>query len=522
MEIQHLGNHEASSGYPSSIRDFVAVVFRHKKLIALSFVGVFFGATIVALLQPSRYQARMKILVKSERIDPVVSPQASNILPMAAAVTEEDLNSEVELLKSKDLLEKVVLACGLERKTGSTLPKALEKQESPDNAIAIERAVRALDKRLRVEVIKKTNLIGVDYESTDPGLAARVLSTLGDLYLEKHVAVHRTPGTVDFFQQETERYRTGLADAEAQLVDFTHGGTVSARQEKEAVLQRLSDFEAAQWQTQQAINETQQRIKTLEAQAASTPPRMVTMTRNTDDAILLSGLRSTLLNLELKRTELLEKFEPGYRLVREVDAEIAQTRATLAAAEQSKLRDETTDQNPTYAWVRSELAKAKTDLAGLQGKAAEDARTVSQYRENARILGQKEIVQEDLLRTVKVGEDNYMLYLQKAEEARISEALDRKRIINVAIAEAPTAPPLPSSQRYLTVLIGALLATLMSVGIGLTAEYLDSTLRTPDEIRTHLNIPVLASMSAFPKNGKHESLPSILHRWSTKEPVSDQ
>jgi len=220
---------------------------------------------------------------------------------------------------------------------------------------------------------------------------------------------------------------------------------------------------------------------------------------------------------------LLEKFQPGYRLVQEVDAEIAQTRAALDAAEKSKLRDETTDQDPTYAWVQSELAKAKTDLAGLQGKAEEDARTVSKYRENARALGEQEIVQQDLLRTVKVGEDNYMLYLQKAEEARISEALDRKRIINVAIAEAPTVPPLPSSERYLTVLIGALIATLMSVGIALTAEYLDSTLRTPDEIRTYLNIPVLASMSAFPKNGKHELFPSILHsRSSTTETVSDQ
>ena len=196
-----------------------------------------------------------------------------------------------------------------------------------------------------------------------------MLSTLGNLYLEKHVVVHRPPGTLDFFEQETERYRKGLADGEAHLVDFTHDGTVSARLEKEAALQKLAEFEAAERQTQQAIGETQQRIKTLEAQASSTPPRMVTQVRNSDDGVLLSGLRSNLLNLELKRTELLEKFEPGYRLVREVDAQIAQTRSALAAAEKSKLRDETTDQDPTYGWVRAELAKARTDLAGLQAKA---------------------------------------------------------------------------------------------------------------------------------------------------------
>jgi len=49
------------------------------------------------------------------------------------------------------------------------------------------------------------------------------------------------------------------------------------------------------------------------------------------------------LTLELKRTELLEKFEPGYRAVQEVDVQIGQTRTALAAAEKSQLHDETTD-----------------------------------------------------------------------------------------------------------------------------------------------------------------------------------
>lgn len=510
MEIHNIGNDDATGYRPPSIRDGIAILFRHSKLLVLTFVGILLGAALVALLEPSRYKAQMEILVKSERIDPVVSAQQSTIVPTAAAVTEEDLNSEVELLKSKDVLEQVVLACGLERKSGSGLHKSPERQENAELAIATERAVRLLDKRLKVDVLKKTNLIGVEYESPNPELSARVLSTLSSLYLEKHVSVHRPPGTLDFFQQETERYRTGLADAETRLVDFTQNGTVSARQEKEAILQRLADFEAAEWQTQQAIGETQRRIETLEAQASSTSPRMVTQVRNADDGILLSGLHSTLLNLELKRTELLEKFEPGYRLVEEVDAQIAQTRSALATAEQSKLHDETTDQDPTYAWVRSELAKAKTDLAGLKAKAEEDSRTIKRYRENARVLGQKEIVQEDLLRNVKVGEDNYALYLQKTEEARISEALDRRRIINVAIAEVPTVPSLPSNQRYLTLLMGTILAVLTSIGITFLAEYLDSTFRTPDEVKTYLDIPVLASMSSNSLNGKHGSPSSVI------------
>jgi len=228
---------------------------------------------------------------------------------------------------------------------------------------------------------------------------------------------------------------------------------------------------------------------------------MVTQVRNFDDATLLSQLRSSLLTLELKRTELLGKFEPAYRPVQEIEAQIAQTREALAAAEKSQLHEETTDRDPTHEWAREELARAKSDLAGLQARADATAQTIRSYRVHAGTLEQQEVVQDDLIRTVKAKEDNYLLYLRKAEEARISDALDRKRIINVAVAEAATVPSLPSNQRSLTVLIGLLLATLTSVGLAFASEYLDPTFRTPDEVRSFLNIPLLATMPRYGNNG---------------------
>ena len=125
---------------------------------------------------------------------------------------------------------------------------------------------------------------------------------------------------------------------------------------------------------------------------------------------------------------------------------------------------------------------------------------VRSYEQNYRSLEPKEIVQDDLIRVVKTTEENYLLYLRKAEEARISDALDRRRIINVAVAEAATVPSLPSNKPYVTVLVGLLLATVLSVGSAFGSEYLDSTFRTPEEVKLFLNIPVLASV---PKNGKN-------------------
>ena len=47
------------------------------------------------------------------------------------------------------------------------------------------------------------------------------------------------------------------------------------------------------------------------------------------------------------------------------------------------------------------------------------------------------------MREAKANEDNYLLYLHKREEARIEEALDRTRILNVGMVEQPTVPIAP-------------------------------------------------------------------------------
>ena len=508
MEELNLHDHHGVSAH--TLRDLLTIAFRHRRLMVISFLGILSAAIFAAVLQPNRYAAVMKILVKRERVDPVVTAEASALPQFALAVTEEEMNSEVELLKSRDLLEKVVLACDLQHQSDSSWSKVLaavtsrRKAMSPEEDTRIPKAVRTLEKALTMEVLKKTNLIAVHYQSSDPKLAAQVLTELSNLYLEKHLEMHRPPGAFDFFQQQTKEYRKGLTDAEERLVDFTHGGAVvSAKLEKEVALQKVAEFDATLRQTQASIAETQQRIHALQEQTVSIPARMVTQVRNADDAMLLSQLRANLLTLELKRTELLGKFDPSYRPVQEIETQIAQTRAALAVAEKSQLHEETSDRDPTHEWSRGELAKAKADLAGLQARAQATALTVQSYRANARSLERNEVVQDDLIRTVKATEENYLLYRRKQEEARISDALDRRRIINVAIAEAATVPSLPSSHRSLTLVMGLLLAIAASMGLAFGSDYLDPTFRTPEEMTSFLNIPVLAAMPQNGKNGKN-------------------
>src|SRR5262249_44076504 len=108
------------------------------------------------------------------------------------------------------------------------------------------------------------------------------------------------------------------------------------------------------------------------------------------------------------------------------------------------------------------------------------------------------ITQQNLLRTVKTSEENYLLYQRKREEARMTDALDRMRILNVVVAEQPVVPALPSNSPWPAVAMGLFLATAVSLGMAFTLEHLDPSFRTPSQVIAELNIPLLAAVPRTP------------------------
>jgi uncharacterized protein involved in exopolysaccharide biosynthesis len=348
--------------------------------------------------------------------------------------------------------------------------------------------------------MNNSNLIKITYDSHSPQVAVQVLKELGDIYLSKHSEVHRLPGISDFFQQQADKYQEDLSGAEKQLEGFNQkSGVVSADYGKQFMLQKAGDLDASIHQTQAEIAETKQRLTSLEQQESSGAARVTTQVRTSVNPELMANLKSTLLNLELKRTELLQKYDPTYPLVLEVNTEITQTTSAIADAERAGIREETTDQDPTHAMVTTEIAKAKADLVGLEARQSAMTDALHILQNKLLKLDQESMVQQDLQRTVKSDEESFLLYQRKHEEARINDAMDQRRIINAAIAEAAILPSTPISLPVPTqLLLAMIVAGLSSLSIGFLFEYLDPSFRTPAEVQEYLDIPLLAS---FPKSG---------------------
>ena len=215
-------------------RDLAATLFRRPQMMAWSFAAVLL-ATMAFVLFSARYESHFKVLLRRGRFDPVLSPQPASAMDFSRPeISEEELNSEVELLRDEDLLKQVVTLAGL---IPANTPAGERQSE-------IEHAARKLRRRLDVDAIKKSNLIQVSYKDSDAQRGARILAALSTAYMNRHLNLRRPSGEIQFFDLQTGQHEKA-ATVGSQLVDFTRTrGVVSAAMERDIALQKLGEGDA--------------------------------------------------------------------------------------------------------------------------------------------------------------------------------------------------------------------------------------------------------------------------------------
>jgi uncharacterized protein involved in exopolysaccharide biosynthesis len=493
-----------SIGYEArqlTLRDMLTPLFRHRRVVIVTFCAIFALAIFYAWVWANGYYATtMQVVVSRERSNPMMTGLPSALLANdVSVVSPDEVDSEVALLQGRDMLQETAQICNLTKRNASLLD-SLIKPDSRDldgnspQALAI--ATNSLAGELHVEAQKASRIIDVRYRHQgNPETAACVLQTLGKLYLEKHLRLQRPLGAFDFFAAETEKYQHALADSENRLVNFSKSEGVAAPDIlRTDMAQQMVTAQVSLYQARQRIAADEQRIENLRRQMAATPSRSSTAEASISANILLQQLQSSLLAAEIKKTQLLTKYDPSYPLVKEADEEIAQTKEAIKQADAARYVNTTTDRDPTFEYLRQDEARTEADLASEHATAAALQASIHAMQSDVVSLDEKAVKQAGLLREAKANEENYLLYLTKREQERTSDALDAKRIANVAIAVPATVPVLPAHNPFSTTIVGFLLAILGGVGAGYLAELVDPSFHTPSEVEELLNIKVLAAV----------------------------
>jgi uncharacterized protein involved in exopolysaccharide biosynthesis len=440
-----------------NLADLLSALLSRKRLLCGIFFTIVCAGMIVTFLLPPTYESTMKVLVARDRIDPQVTPADKNSDVMRSEFTEEEFNSEIEVLQSHAVVESVVRQLGLDKQDApgwlarliaspGNLYRSIHQQTAPD---ATERAVIRLTERLEAFSIKKSRIIKVTYRDRNPERVAQVLNELYRQYGEHRLRLRQNSKAANVFHEQREAFGQRLAEATEALKHFdAQNGVAANTAQRDLLLKQFHEVQADLDKARTEIRETRRRIAALKAQLESQPER-IESEAHTKYVSARDKMKDEILTLDLQRTQLLQKYQPNHRLVKDVEERLAQAREMLAREEQSPPQERTTVLNEVHRRLTNELLTAQANLTTLGERNQSLAALADQYKRLVARFDMKSIERTDLERVRAVNEEAYLLYRKKAQEADIVNALNQERVVNFSLAEAPSVNHKPVSPKPL-------------------------------------------------------------------------
>ena len=493
-----------------SFRDILTVVFKRRRLIVIFALSVFLLVMTVSLLLPRTYEVTATLLVNNMRAEVPMAP--IEVSQLITRVSDQDLNTEIEMLKSRGLIEETVIALGVEESSKPNTGWATRMVGSIRGILGGSQQLSRVDglvvkllEELRVSAVRRTNLIRINYVSQDPVWATRVVSTLTEKYLEHRVKVFQSPRAVSFFEVQMREAEQQLAHYENAIKEFADDSAItvvkgpeggdSLAAQKAIMMERHAHLEGALGDAQVQMREQSREVMFLREQLVGEPERLHTTDRSRITAAA-EEIGVALAALRLRRDELLQDFRPDSRHVRDIDSQIRMAEERLKQINEDSDGISGTEENPVYIQLRSELVRAETELEGTRARESALRAQFLESRKGMDKMNTNAFELDRLRRDALAAEENFLLYRKKHEEARIAAAMDQERFINVTVAQPAQFPLKPMPRDLMTRLFAALVMGIFGgLGVAFGIEfYLNRSFTTGEDIERKLGIPHIASI----------------------------
>ena len=171
------------------------------------------------------------------------------------------INTEIEILGSRDLKEKILTQIGIEK-----FYPGLVKKKLTDTAL-LATAVSEFDKNLSIIGSKESNIIRIKFRHENPKLTAETVNQLVELFHEKHLTTFRNPKTVSFLEGMAAKFSNLLSETEKKTEIFKkeHGAFSNEKQE-DVLLHHRGDFDRLLKETQSEAIGLRERLQSLQEQ----------------------------------------------------------------------------------------------------------------------------------------------------------------------------------------------------------------------------------------------------------------
>jgi len=510
--------------------DWVRVFWRRRRRGAVVFLAILAVAIAYQILAPRSYRSEGKLLVRLGRenamLDPTVAAGQQGIVAIPQS-REDEINSIVEVLRSRALLEGVVddlgpsailgraaessgpvIAGGLRGWATQAATQArriaggaaawvkLQLQGAPSDDR--EQAVLKLEKSMRVQSVRRSNIVELSCDSYSPEQAQKIVTAAVDRFRAEHLRLNRVNGTRDFFETQAAQTREQLDRVSAALRDLKTAANVTTADDQRRLLAgRLSEFEVERERLASAQAASAARIAALRSQLAQLSPTETTAETSGVGNLAADTMRSQLYALEMQEKEYASKYTDNHPRLAELRRKLAEAREVYALEEPTRTQI-TVAPSKAYQEVQAALLIEEPKLAALQAESEGLRLSIAKTREEIRAMNEADTRLAELQREADLLEAAYKRYSAGLEEARIDEALQGRQMSNIGVVQPASFEPRAVWPAPIPVLgLGFAIGIMGAFAAVVLAERSDRRIYSLDDIEVPVGEPALAAMPRF-------------------------
>lgn len=478
--------------------EYRRIVRKHLRLV-LVIAAVCVGLTLVrdSMTEPS-YTASTTLLV---RYAPSRVFEDENLSSTQDSSREPYDDTQHELLKSSSLANRVILDQGLMRlgarssdASGSWLPgwdvlrsalagwfpSLAEKHATPtlDDPLAdsVPRSVvQWYLGALQVKPIEDTQLVQVEFTTSDPKLSARMANAHARAFIQQGIELNAQAS------DEAQRFLAGKLDELKQRVEQSELALNNYRRDKD-IVPGLISLNGHQDVVVEQLNKLNQNLQDAHLKTITLGTQLELVKAGQTDALpqvmdnkVIQGLKGDLDHLESRYASMRGEYTDDYPEMRELREKIDGTRMVL----DRELKTAVASVNEQYQAalkseeaIAAELDKQKSFALGLNDTAI------------------KYVMLE---REAETNRELYDAVLKRMKNLTVDAHASNVSVVDAA--QPPLAPSSPRTKRDLVA--AAALGLLMGLCAALFTERLDNTLKTPEELERYLKLPGLAMIPDF-------------------------
>lgn len=475
-----------------SFSEVVDILKRNSKSIYRWIIGITIAGVLVAYLYPPTYEASSKVIVKRAGQNISLSDQAYD--PNNVRVTMEDqINTEMEIIRSRPVLERVAERLELQpgktaEATSSFIRTAKEKVTQAFGAVlrsldlrpevsAVDALCIELNDNLTLNPILDSSVIEIIASADSPEIAAARANLITEEYMKWHLEVYRGKGASQFYNEQLVETKAKLERLEDELASYKEKeGLVSIEETKANLLEQLSLLNTSFSELEKEIISEESNLRIIKAQVKADGDRLIP-TLEIGEIPWIQEARNNLMELELKRNELEQKYTMTHRELLNLEGEIKLTRD----------------------FIRSEVQKVielkEVGLRGLKTERSALKKVIDDIQARINELPKKELIIRRYERAIDETKEIFGSLSLKMEESNITESSD-ERVVNIKLISKAHPPPAPAfPNKILTIFISPFLGMICGITLAIIKELGSRRLTEEKEGGEGVGVPVASDLT---------------------------